>query len=105
MDAGGDRGVDGCEPQRQEGPGGRDDGEGSVECLRQRVPVAGVSDGELVARLHALFELLSAAAQEPDRQTELTELLANERAGVTGGAENGDGLLAGGQEAEDTVPE
>ncbi len=64
-----------------------------------------VGNGELVARLRALLELLSAAAQKPHRQTELTELLADERAGVTGCAENGDGLLAGGQEAEDTVPE
>ena len=102
---GGDRRVDGREPQGQERPGGRDDGEGSVECLRQRVPVGGIGNGELVARLRALLELLSAAAQEPHRQSELTELLADERAGVTGGAENGDGLLAGGQEAEDTVPE
>jgi hypothetical protein len=105
VDTGGDCRIDGREPQRQEGPGGRDDGEGSVECLRKRVPVARVGNGELVARLDALFELLSTAAQEPDRQAKLTELLADERARVTGGAENGDGLLAGGQEAEDTVPE
>jgi hypothetical protein len=55
--------------------------------------------------LRALLEHLSTAAQKPHRQTELAELLADERAGVTGGAENGDGLLADVQEAEDTVPE
>ena len=96
MDTGGNRRVDGREALWQERPGGRDDREDSVERLRERVPVGDVGDGELVARLRAPLELLSTPAQKPYRQTELTELLADERAGVTGGAENGDGLLAGG---------
>ena len=104
VDAAGDRRVDGREPQGQERAGGRDDGEGSVECLRKRVPVGRVGNGELVARLRAPLELLSMAAQEPYRQTELTELLADERAGVAGGAENGDGSVEVGQASEDTVP-
>jgi hypothetical protein len=92
-----DRRVDGREPLRQKGACSRDDGKGSVERLRQRVPIAGVGDANLVTRLRALLELLSAAAQEPHRQTQLTELLADERAGVAGGAEDGDGSLGGGQ--------
>ena len=104
MDTAGDGRVDRREPRGQEGPGGRDDGEGSFECLSERVPVVGVGNGELVTRLRKALELLAAAAEEPHRQTELTQLLTDERARVTGGAQDGDWLLGGGQEAEDTVP-
>ena len=104
MDTAGDRRVDSRESLEQEGPGGRDDGECSCECLRKRVPVVCVGHGELVTRLRMVLELLATAAEEPHRQTELTQLLTNERAGVTGGAQDGDRLLDGGQEAEDTVP-
>ena len=104
MDTSGDRRVDRREPLGQEGPGGRDDGDGSFECLRERVPVVCVGNGELVTRLRKALELLAAAAEEPHRQTELTQLLTDERARVTSGAQDGDWLLGGGQEAEDTVP-
>ena len=105
VDAAGNRRVDGREPTRQEGARSRDDGERSVQRRCKRVPVADVGHRELVARVRSPLELLSSAAEEPHRHTELTKLLAHERARVPGCAEDGDALLVGGQKAEDTVPE
>jgi hypothetical protein len=57
----------------------------------------------LLARLGVVLERLETATEQPERQTELAELLADERARVAGRSEDCDGSRIVGQAAEDTV--
>ena len=105
MDTAGDRGVHGRKTLGQERPGGRDDRESAVQRLDQRVRLRCVRHPDFLARARVLLENLATAAQEANRQAQLTQLFADERPGVAGRAEDCDGSVVVAQGAEDTVPE